>query len=65
MTLNAAADFAEALAHDDAARRFFDGLAFTHRKEWVRWIEDTTRPQTRGRRIAQAIELLRAGERTR
>jgi uncharacterized protein YdeI (YjbR/CyaY-like superfamily) len=29
-------DLSAALARDDAARRFFDGLAYTHRKEWVR-----------------------------
>lgn len=29
-------DLAAALAADDAARATFDGLAFTHRKEWVR-----------------------------
>jgi hypothetical protein len=33
------ADLAEALAHDDVARANFGGLSYTHRKEWVRWVE--------------------------
>lgn len=59
------ADLADALAGDDADRRFFDGLAYTHRKEWVRWIEEAKRPETRSTRVAKAVEALHRGERTR
>ena len=32
-------DLAIALADAPQARAFYDGLSYTHRKEWVRWIE--------------------------
>ena len=58
------ADLADALASDDQARAFFEGLSFTHRKEWARWIEDAKKPETRQTRLTRTIELLRAGQRT-
>ncbi len=56
-------DLAEALAKDDRAREFFDSLACSHRKEWVRWVEDTKRPQTRESRIGQTVTALTEGRR--
>ncbi|HET7573065.1 MAG TPA: YdeI/OmpD-associated family protein [Gaiellaceae bacterium] len=53
---------AEALAADTAARAGFDGLAYTHRKEYARWIAEAKGEDTRARRVAQALELLRAGK---
>jgi hypothetical protein len=59
------ADLAGALAGDAAAREFFDGLSYTHRKEWVRWIEEAKRPETRATRLGKTVESLRAGQRAR
>ncbi|MGD0063380.1 MAG: YdeI/OmpD-associated family protein [Streptosporangiaceae bacterium] len=59
------ADLAEALAGDDAARTAFDGLSFTHRKEWVRWVEEAKKADTRATRLAKTVESLRAGHRAR
>jgi hypothetical protein len=59
------ADLAEALAKDEAAKTTFDGLAFTHRKEWVRWVEEAKKAETRATRLAKTIEALHAGRRTR
>ena len=56
-------DLARALAKDKSAKKLFEGLAFTHRKEYVRWIDEAKKPETRVRRVARAIEMLRAGER--
>jgi hypothetical protein len=53
-------DLAAALAGDDTARANFDGLSFTHRKEWVRWIEEAKRPETRATRLAKTVESLHA-----
>jgi Bacteriocin-protection, YdeI or OmpD-Associated/Domain of unknown function (DUF1905) len=55
-------DLADAM--DDAARRAYDALSFTHRKEWVRWIEEAKRPETRAARVAKTVDGLRAGRRT-
>jgi hypothetical protein len=53
-------DFAKALKGAPKARKIFDAFAYTHRKEYVRWIEEAKKPETRARRIEQAIEKLSA-----
>ena len=53
-----------AFADDLELRDFFDTLSYTHRKEYVRWIEEAKRAETRQRRVAKAVELLRAGIKT-
>lgn len=58
-------DLAEAFAQTPAARTFFDSLSFTHRKEWVRWIEESKRPETREARLAKTLALLQVGQRER
>jgi len=52
---------ATALAGDPAAQAAFDKLAFTHRKEFARWIAEAKKPETRDRRLAQALTMLREG----
>jgi uncharacterized protein YdeI (YjbR/CyaY-like superfamily) len=52
---------ATALAGDHEAGAKFDALAFTHRKEFARWIEEAKREETRDRRVAQALEMVRGG----
>ena len=51
-----------ALAADSEARAAFDRLAYTHRKEYARWIDEAKRHETRQRRVAQALEMLRQGK---
>jgi hypothetical protein len=52
---------AAALAADRAAGAAFEKLAFTHRKEYARWVADAKREETRERRVAKALERLRTG----
>jgi Bacteriocin-protection, YdeI or OmpD-Associated/Domain of unknown function (DUF1905) len=54
-----------AAALDEDARAFFDGLAPSHRKEWVRWVEEAKKPETRATRVGKTAEALKAGRRTR
>jgi len=58
------ADLAAALLPDAEAQAFFDQLAFTHRKEWVRWVEEAKKAETRTARIAKTVGSLHAGVRT-
>jgi Bacteriocin-protection, YdeI or OmpD-Associated/Domain of unknown function (DUF1905) len=51
-----------ALAEDPKARAAFDRLSYTHRKEYARWVAEAKRDETRQRRVAQALEMLRHGE---
>ena len=53
---------ASALAGDPAAKATFEALAFTHRKEYARWVADAKRPETRERRVTKALEMLRDGK---
>lgn len=53
---------AKALAGDAAARQAFDGLAFTHRQEFARWVGEAKRDDTRDRRVKQTVEMLHAGK---
>jgi Bacteriocin-protection, YdeI or OmpD-Associated/Domain of unknown function (DUF1905) len=55
-------DLAEALAEEPAAAGTFDRLSFSHRREYVQWITEAKRPETRARRVADALERLRAGK---
>ena len=60
-----APDLAEALEAEPDARRFFESLATYYRKNFVRWIEQSKRPETRAKRIAETIATLKAGKRER
>jgi hypothetical protein len=53
---------ARALAQESTAKNAFDRLSFTHRKEYARWVADAKREETRDRRIAQALQMLREGK---
>lgn len=55
-------DLAEALAQDDAARAGFEALRPSHQREYLQWIGDAKRPETRRRRIDQALVQLREGK---
>lgn len=39
-------------------RRAYDGMSYSHRKEYVQWIEAAKRVETRARRIAVAVQKL-------
>jgi hypothetical protein len=45
-TVGEGAKLTNALAADPQARAAFDGLAFTHRKEYARWIQEAKREET-------------------
>jgi hypothetical protein len=47
---------------DPSARAAFAALAYTHRKEYAVWVQEAKREDTRERRVAQALEMLRAGK---
>jgi hypothetical protein len=55
-------DLAEALAGDAAAAATFDRLSFSHRREYVQWITEAKRPETRARRVAGTLDRLHEGK---
>lgn len=55
-------DLQAALTADTAARAAFDALAYSHRKEYARWVGEAKRPETRDKRIADTIAGALAGK---
>lgn len=53
---------AVALATDPLAAAAFERMAFTHRKEYARWIDEAKREETRDRRVQEALEMIWAGK---
>jgi hypothetical protein len=51
-------DLAEAFGQHDAARVVFEGLSFSHRREYVRSITEAKRADTRARRVERTIRAL-------
>jgi len=51
-------DLAEALARNDPARTAFEGLSFSHKREYVEAINEAKRPETRARRVERTIQAL-------
>lgn len=56
------ADFAAALAEEPEAKAFFDGLAYSHQLRHVLAITDAKTEETRLKRIAKAMDMLRSGK---
>ena len=55
-------DFQAALAANDEARRTYDTLPPGRQREYLEWLIEAKRPQTRAQRIAQAVEWLGEGK---
>src|SRR5215475_7048227 len=53
---------AAALAADPQARASFERMAFSHRKEYARWVAEAKQEETRQRRVQRALEMIRAGQ---
>jgi hypothetical protein len=59
------ADLQAALGTNERARAYFEGLSYTHRREYVQWIEEAKREETRRTRIGKALALLEQQKKTR
>jgi uncharacterized protein YdeI (YjbR/CyaY-like superfamily) len=55
-------EFVAALNANSMAKATLDAFAPSHRREYVEWITEAKRPETRDKRIAQAIEWLAEGK---
>jgi Bacteriocin-protection, YdeI or OmpD-Associated/Domain of unknown function (DUF1905) len=56
-------DLQQALEANPAEQAFFDRLSYSHQREYVLWINEARREQTRKDRIQKTIELLKQGKR--
>lgn len=58
----AASDFQEAIEADPATRALWQGLTPLGRNEFLCWVEDAKKPETRHRRIVRTSEELHEGK---
>ena len=54
-------DLAHALTGSARAEERFADLSYSHQREYVEWINEAKRDETRQRRIAKALEMLTEG----
>src|SRR5215216_71319 len=47
------------------AKAFFENLSYTHQREYVLWINEAKREETRQNRIVKTIEMLKQGKKAR
>jgi len=52
----------DALKTDTKARAAFEGFSPSHRREYLEWITEAKRPETRERRLETMLEWLREGK---
>jgi len=57
------AELTEALAKDERARSNFESLAPCYRKHFIGWVGTAKRQETRRKRVAEAVRLLRENRR--
>ena len=53
----------KAFKNEEEAKAFFDKLSYTHQREYVMWINEAKREETRASRVTKTIEMLKKGKR--
>jgi hypothetical protein len=61
--LEVPADLAAALKKNKAAQKAFDAFAPSHRREYIAWITEAKRDETRASRVTQTVDWLAEGKR--
>lgn len=56
------ADLKKALSTDKAAKDVFDNFTYSHKKEYIEWIEEAKTEATREKRLATTLEWLAEGK---
>ena len=62
-TLSVPKDLEDALGKHRDARGRFEVMSYSHKKEYLDWIESAKRQETRLRRIEKAVTMLASGKR--
>jgi hypothetical protein len=61
-TVDPPEDLRAALEAEPGAVATYEGLSFTHRREYAEWVQGAKRPETRTKRVAETVRRVRAGE---
>lgn len=55
-------DVQELFAENGAAKELYDKMSYTHRKEYMRWITEAKKPETREARKIKMIKMILTGK---
>ncbi len=55
-------DVADLFNQNEKAKDLFDKMSYTHRKEYIRWITEAKKPETRDNRKIKMIDMILAGK---
>jgi uncharacterized protein YdeI (YjbR/CyaY-like superfamily) len=55
-------ELSKALARHPAAKAVFDAFSPSHQREYAEWIAEAKKPETKERRVLQALEMLAEGK---
>lgn len=58
-TVEVPEDLLNLMQKDPDVLSFFNKLSFTHKKEYVKWIKEAKREETRKARLVKAIEMMK------
>lgn len=61
-TIEVPDDFVAAMAAVPGLREKFEAMAYSHRREYVQWIERAKKYETRQRRLEEAVTMIQAGK---
>lgn len=61
-TVEIAEDIALVFNKNHEAKVLFNNMSYTHKKEYIRWIEEAKKPETRENRKAKMITMIMAGK---
>lgn len=62
LALEVPEDLAAALKKNKPAAKTFEAFSNSHRKEYIEWIEEAKRPETRAKRLAMTMKQLAEGK---
>lgn len=55
-------DIASVFKQNPEAKALFDKMSYTHRKEYIRWIEEAKKPETRENRKVKMVQMILDGK---
>ncbi|WP_258561820.1 YdeI/OmpD-associated family protein [Chryseobacterium chendengshani] len=61
-TVEISEDILEVFSENLDAKVLFDKMSYTHRKEYIRWIQEAKKPETRENRKTKMIQMILDGK---
>lgn len=61
-TVEIADDILTVFHENPEAKTLFDKMSYTHRKEYIRWINEAKKPETREKRKIKMVEMILDGK---